>query len=93
MNIKNILRLLFFSLLIAHSSLAFSWDFGFTFNQKSNVSGYGSETEFRYSGGMVPSISGLFGENSVRECRGSGAGLFFPESYIQLFLLTCSGFA
>jgi hypothetical protein len=63
---NNRVKLLFIicSLFIANYPSLFAWDFGLTFNQKFNVLGYGSDTDYRYSGGMVPSISGLFGENS-----------------------------
>jgi hypothetical protein len=61
---NRIKHLLIFYLLFGIWYSLFAYDFGLAFNQKFTVLGYGSDTDFRYSGSMVPSISGLFGENS-----------------------------
>jgi len=63
-NVKKISRLFLCSLFIANCSSLFAWDFGLTFNQNFGVSGYGSDRSFRYSGSLVPRVSGLIGENS-----------------------------
>jgi len=41
-----------------------AYDFGLTFNQNLGVSGIDSDNSFRYSGSLVPRISGLIGESS-----------------------------
>ena len=52
------------SLFIASCPSLFAWDFGLTFNQNLGVSGYGSDSNFRYSGSLVPRVSGLAGKES-----------------------------
>jgi len=64
MNVKKILRLFLCSLFISLCYLLPAYDFGLTFNQNLGVSGYGSDSNFRYSGSLVPRVSGLIGENS-----------------------------
>ena len=59
-NVKKILGLFLYSLFIANCSSLFAFDFGLIFNQNLGV----SENGFRYSGSLVPRVSGLIGENS-----------------------------
>jgi hypothetical protein len=59
-NVKRIPRVFLCSLFIAICYSLPAWDFGLTFNQNLGVSGYG----FRYSGSLVPRVSGLIGGNS-----------------------------
>jgi len=59
-SLKKALRLLLCLLFVANCFSLLAWDFGLTFNQNLGVSGYG----FRYSGSMVPRVSGLIGEKS-----------------------------
>jgi len=63
-SVKKIVRFFLCSLFIVNCSSLFAFDFGLTFNQNFGVSGYGSDSSFRYSGSMVPRVSGLIGENS-----------------------------
>ena len=58
---NNRIKLLFICyLLFTICNLLPAYDFGLTFNQNIGV----SENSFRYSGSLVPRISGLIGENS-----------------------------
>jgi len=59
-SLKRTLGLLLCSLFIAYCPSILAWDFGLTFNQNLGVSGNG----FRYSGSLVPRVSGLIGEES-----------------------------
>jgi hypothetical protein len=59
LNVKKILKLSLCSLFIPISSSLPSWDFGLNLNQNAGV----SENGFRYSGNIVPRVSGLIGEN------------------------------
>jgi hypothetical protein len=56
-----------FSLLFSLFSSSFlpAWDFGFIVNQNVGLSGFDSDDNaFKYSGNLVPRVSGLIGENS-----------------------------
>jgi len=65
MNInEKTLRLLLCPLFIFLCSLLPAWDFGLVLNQNIGVSGFGADGSFRYSGSLVPRVSGLIGENS-----------------------------
>ena len=63
-NVRKISMLFLCSLFIASCPSLFAWDFGLTFNQNLGVSGYGSDSGFRYSGSLVPRVSGLVGGES-----------------------------
>jgi hypothetical protein len=63
-NVRKIPTLFLCSLFIANCPSLFAWDFGLAFNQNLGVSGYGSDSGFRYSGSLVPRVSGLAGEES-----------------------------
>jgi hypothetical protein len=41
-----------------------AWDFGLILNQNAGFSGYERDSSFKYSGSLVPHISGLIGNNS-----------------------------
>jgi len=60
MNYRIKFPLFYFLFSICYSLFAF--DFGLTFNQNLGVSGYDSDNGFRYSGSLVPRVSGLIGE-------------------------------
>jgi len=60
MNFNKTLKFLLCSLFIADCSLLLALDFGFTLNQNAGV----SDSGFRYSGSLIPRVSGLIGENS-----------------------------
>jgi len=63
MILKNTLRLLFCSFFIPLCPLLQAWDFGLNLNQNAGVSGYDSDSGFRYSASVVPRVSGLIGDN------------------------------
>ena len=61
--INRVKPLLICYFLFAVCYLLPAWDFGLTLNQNAGVSSYNSESSFRYSGSLVPRVSGLIGEN------------------------------
>jgi len=98
-SVKKILRLFLCSLFIVNFSSLFAWDFGLTFNQNLGVSGNDSDSSFRYSGSLVPRVSGLIGENSdyylsagVEAAYQDGFS-FIPELLRTEFAFRSSAFA
>ena len=56
-------RFLLFTFFILPCSLLIAFDFGLVLDQSVGVGGTGNDSDFDYSGMLVPRVSGLIGNN------------------------------